>query len=131
MSDPTPTSEIDEQLRETIRRGRRGLVRIVYILAGALFIVIGTCGFLVYQQIGEHARIDQDVTRITSSTCDFYVPLMIAGNQLPTKPASKLGVQLVEGSRQALRGLGCASDLVPPSATLLQLGRLYHVPISR
>ena len=133
MSEPTPTSELDEQLREIIRASQRGLRRVIRFLVAALTASMLVIAVLGYQQLTEHQRIDADVSEFVSGTCLFYVPLVDAGNQLTLKTGSKLGVQLVEGSREALHSLHCATSLyrVPPaSAVLLQLGRKYGVPIT-
>jgi hypothetical protein len=118
-------------LRKDITDSKRP-IWVIVIAEGILICVLSIAVItLLLQRVGETARVKQVVTDIVSTQCYFYVPLMISGNELPPppKPASKLAIQLVEGSRQALYGLGCTSDLVPPSPALLKLGRKYGVPI--
>ena len=133
MSDPVPTREIDEQLKEVIRDSQRGLRRIIAILFSLLAIAGAVIGILGYQQLTERPRVDAYVSAYVSGTCLFYVPLVEAGNQLSPKTASKLGVQLVEGSREALHALHCSPSLYrvpPPSRVLIQLSRKFGVPLT-
>lgn len=131
MVDPEPVSKIERQLQEAAFSRTMRLVWSIIICQGVLIITLSVVsGLLGYQRLTERARIDQGVTTVVRQQCDFYVPLVLAGNQLTVKTGSKLGVQLVEGSRRALHGLGCTYRMPAPSKVLLQLGRKYGVPVT-
>lgn len=129
MSDPEPVSQIEQRLH--VNEGFYRTMRLVWTIIICQAVLIVTLavvsGLLGYQRLTERARIDSDVTRIVSSQCAFYVPLVVAGNQLTLKTGSRLGTEIVEGSRQAIHGLGCSYRLPPPTRTLLQLGRKYGI----
>jgi hypothetical protein len=142
MASPTPTRELDAQLRKSIRDAQKSVRRLVSILAVLLFASLSVTVYLGYRDLTERARVDQDVleitpqiiaqlTRIDQSQCGFYVPLVLAGQELTLKTGSKLGVQLVEGSRYAMDGLSCPYQLPAPTTVLLQLGRKFGIPITR
>lgn len=128
MSDPFPPSRLNEALEATVLRSAKLIWTIIIAEAVLIITVAVVAGMLGYQRLTERTRVNQDVTQITSSQCQFYFPLATA--PLVLNPSSKLGVQIVEGSRLAVHGLGCPGELPPPSRVLVELGRKYHVPIT-
>jgi hypothetical protein len=128
MADPRPTSEIDQDAQDTLRLSRR-FIYIQMIAQGTLVIVLAAVvGVLLYRALGERSRTDAQVRQIVSSQCGFDYPVAIA--PVDPKATSKLGLQLVEGARTAVLGLGCPQHLSPPSPELIQLGQKYGVPIT-
>jgi hypothetical protein len=127
MADPRPTSDIDQDAQDTLRLSRR-FIYVQMVAQGAIVIVLAAVvGVLLYRAIGERSRTDAQVKGIVSSQCGFDYPVAIA--PVDPKATSKLGLQLVEGARTAVMGLGCPQHLTPPSAELIQLGKKYGVPI--
>lgn len=120
--EPAPTSDLDEQLGRTIRRSRRAL--------WAIMIGQGVVILLLVVAVAVLGVLQAEARSSAQSQCDFYIPVVQTGQQLSVKTSSKLGTELVEGSRRALHGLGCSYPLPPPSPALLQLGRKYQVPIT-
>ena len=133
--EPTPVSELEKPLLTTIRNAQKNIRRLVTILAILLVIIMPIAGFLLRQNLSEHGRVDQDVREILQTECDFYVPLVLAGNELTPKTGSKLGVQLVEGSRSAMHGIGCTNRIPPPTPArpehkpIVPPARLRNVPV--
>jgi hypothetical protein len=125
VPEPAPSEAV---LHADITGSRRPIWVIVFIEGILICILSVAVGVLVFQRIGETARVKQDVTDVVSAQCVFYEPLTTA--PLDPKTASKAGVQLVEGSRRAWVGLHCAGPLAPPTPLLVQLGRRFGVPIT-
>jgi hypothetical protein len=120
---PTPTRDLDEQLKDVADETNRLLKRIILVMGVVLVAVIVVAGALVRQSLTERSRVDDYL----GGQCPFFYPVAI----LPV-PAntSKLGVDLVEGARTALARQECPEKIPPPSAELLVLGRKYQIPIT-
>lgn len=127
MTDPAPTTELNRQLLEAVKKSRR-LVAWVVIVEGVLLIAVTiVAGILAALQLNEHQRVAKDVAQVVSSQCAFYYPIAIA---VPPLKTTKTGIQLIEGARAAIDGLGCTQVLPPPSRVLLQLGRQDNIRIT-
>lgn len=128
MADPRPVSDIDQDAADTLRLSRRFIYGLMISLGALVIILAVIVGVLSYRSITERGRTDEQVRQIVSSQCGFDYPVAI----IPVDPkvTSKLGLQLVEGARVAIRGLGCPQKLGPPSAALVQLGNKYGIPVS-
>ncbi|MCW2929974.1 MAG: hypothetical protein JWM19_936 [Actinomycetia bacterium] len=120
--EPTPVRDLDEQLGQTFRRSRR-ILWVIMISQGVVVI-------LLVAAVSVLGVLQAEARASAQSQCEFYAPLVQAGQQLTPKSSTKLGIELVEGSRRALLGLGCSYPLPSPSPVLLQLGRKYGVPIT-
>lgn len=129
MTDPLPTSALNEQLREIVRSSRRVIWGII-IAEGVLLLAVSVvAGILAYRQLTERTRIEQVVTSVESSQCAFYYSL--GSVPVSVKTTSNVALQLIENSRIIVHDLRCPQNLAPPSIALLQLGAKYHVPIVR
>ena len=126
-ADPESTSSVNERLGGDVYRARN-LIWTIIIGQGVLLVTLAVvAGLLGYQQLTERPRVDGDVTAIVSSQCEFYAPLTAVA--LDAK-SSKAVVQLVEGAREAVHGLGCPGRIPPPSRELLMLGQKWGVKIT-
>lgn len=126
--DPEPVSEVGRRLSKDIGLSSR-LIWTIIIGQGVLLVTLAVISSLLgIAQLNEHSRVDGDVIHVVSSQCQFYESL--ASAQLSAKTNSRIAVQLVEGSRRSVHGLGCPGKLPPPSPALLELGRKWGVPIT-
>jgi len=128
MTDPAPTSKLNDQLLEAVKRSRHLIAWVVGIEGVLLIFVTVIAGVLAALQLNEHQRVTQDVAQVVSSQCAFYYPIAIAAPD-PAK-TTKAGVQLIEGARAAMEGLGCTQTLPPPGRALLKLGHADGIRIT-
>lgn len=119
---PTPTAELDANLEEVLDRSLKFLRRITAGMGVIVLVVVAVAVLLGRQALTEKSRVDAYI----AGQCPFFYPVAV----LPV-PAntSKLGVDLVEGARQALARQSCPEKIPPPSAELEKLGRKYGIPI--
>lgn len=119
---PTPTAELDASLEEVLDRSLKFLRRITAGMGVIVLVVVVVAVLLGRQALTEKSRVDNYL----GGQCPFFYPVAV----LPV-PAntSKLGVDLVEGARQALARQACPEKIPPPSAELEKLGRKYGIPI--
>jgi|HubBroStandDraft_2_1064218.scaffolds.fasta_scaffold522558_2 hypothetical protein len=119
---PTPTSELDADLKEVLDRSLKFLRRITTAMGVIVLVVVIVASVLVRWALTEHSRVDQYL----GGQCPFYYTVAV----LPVPAStSTVGVNLVEGARSALVRQACPETLPPPSAELLLLGRKYHILI--
>lgn len=120
---PTPTKELDADLKEVVDRSLKFLRRITAAMGVIVVAVVIVAVLLGRQALTERSRVDAYV----AGQCPFFYPVAIA----PVAPdTSKLGVDLVEGARTALARQACPEKIPPPSTELLLLGVKYHVLIT-
>lgn len=129
MADPQPVSDIDADAKNALRLSVRFIYTLMITLGVLVIVLAAIVGILSYRSITERGRTDDLVHQVVSSQCGFDYPVAVA--PVDPKLTSKLGLQLVEGARTAITGLGCPQHLKPPSAQLIQLGNKYGVPITR
>jgi hypothetical protein len=121
---PTPTSELDADLKEVLDRSLKFLRRITVGMGVIVLVVVITAALLVRWALTEHSRVDDYL----AGQCPFYytvaaLPLTVSAGKVVVV------VDLVEGARSALARQACPEGLPPPSAELLLLGRKYGIPI--
>lgn len=120
---PTPTSELDADLKEVLDRSLNFLRRITVGMMVIVLVVVIVASILVRQSLTEKSRVDDYL----AGQCPFFYPVAIA----PVAPnTSKLGIDLVEGARTALARQACPEKIPPPSRELLALGLKFGVPIT-
>jgi hypothetical protein len=120
---PTPTSDLDDDLKEVLDRSLKFLRRITTGMGVIVLVVVVVAGVLVRWALTEHSRVDQYL----AGQCPFYYT--VAALPVPAN-TGKVGVNLVEGARSALVRQACPERLPPPSAELVLLGRRYGIPIT-
>jgi hypothetical protein len=119
---PTPTSQVDEALVETLRQSIRTLKWVIFAMGVVVVAVVAVATVLVVRSLTEKSRVDSYL----SGSCPFYYPVAVAPVGDTT---SALGVNLVEGARNAFVKQACPGQLPPPSAELVKLGREFRIPI--
>lgn len=139
---PRPVTDVDRELRRTIRSVYRTrwviVAAVVAVLAGAvacLGVLYGSQRMQVTQQrdqiAQQHAQIVQQERQLQSS-CEFFRPLTGLPVTVPPngKPPAALGVQIIAGARIAYDGQGCG-HMPPPSPSLVTWARHYRIPVVR
>lgn len=116
---PQPVSELDEAIRQVVRRAQRFQAVSVWVGIG---LVLTLLLFLSWTAIQQERKLE--------SSCDFYrgltsIPITVG----PTGQASKLAVQIVSGARETFIGQGCPGALPPPSASFVHWAHFYGYPV--
>lgn len=139
---PRPVSDVDAELRRTIRAVYRTRWVVAGAVIAALLGAVGFLGMLAYGQreqiaaqhaqiAGQRAQIVQQAKQLRSS-CAFFHPLTGLPVTIPAngKPPAALGVQIIAGARTAYDGQGCGK-LPPPAPSLVTWARHYKIPVAR
>ena len=101
------------------------LVVVGFLLATVLSLALGF-SYVIRFNYQDTQKINNIVAERTQSLCAFFGPLAPVP---PTVNSTKVGVQLLEGSRIVVKGLNCPGSFPPPSQELINLGKKYNIPI--
>lgn len=126
MTEPTPTSRLDADLRTTVARYHRLRWWLVSAVAVILVLTAIVGGIVIDRQ---SSIVSHQQSQLTAS-CGLYHDL----GQLelhPTPPLHKVGsisVVIITDARRAFIGQ-CSGQLDPPTKSLVFWAGYYHLPI--
>lgn len=152
MGEPEPVAALNKRAAKAVKDTTRalrvqvgGALALILLLGAAVGVLIGrgnsqqstiqsqqkTITFLLGRAGTEQSRIEQDIAKVTSGSCQFYkvigtLPVVVTSTA-STPRTSILGYNLIEGARTAYLSFSCpVAGLGKPSAGLKALARLYH-----
>ena len=116
---PQPVSDIDSQLRTTLREAHR--LR-GYMLAAVVLLLITAVTVLAVTVAGQQSEL--------KASCEFWQPLtgLPVTAVPPQKMPAALSVDLIVAARAAYSGQGCGK-IPPPSPSLVKWAEFYGIKV--
>src|SRR5690242_17263715 len=117
--DPTPSAELDKQLKSMIRNSTWMVVALFVASLAALAAAL----FMLANQSGSTQKA---VRETVANECVFFRDI----GEAPANPKStELGFKILVDSRNIFLDLGCEGSLAPPSQELRDLAAKYDLKL--